>query len=106
MNTPRTTSRMTRIITQSSLVVILAVLVGFAFATPRADWFWFFSAIFFLMGLLFTFSGLFFDSPFAEAIGLRNARVVRPRGFYITFGLICMALAVGALVFHLFNHSL
>src|SRR5260370_41303298 len=53
MNTPRTISRMTRIITQSSLVVILAVLVGFALSPPRPDWFWFFSAIFFLWVLFF-----------------------------------------------------
>ena len=100
MDIQRSTSRMTRIVTQGILFVILGTLLVLSFTMPQSYQFWFLCAGYLIAGILLVFGGLFFDSSFAEAIGIRN-KSSRSRRFHIIYGFLFIALAVATF---LLNH--
>lgn len=90
----RRTTRMTRIVTQSLLGVILALLFVLSFIEPQPYQLWFRSIIYLIGAILEFATGLFIDSTFADAVGLRNVRLMPSRGRHIIVGFVFIALAV------------
>jgi uncharacterized membrane protein YecN with MAPEG domain len=99
MDTQRNTSRMTRVVTQSSLGIGIVILIVLSFVGPQPYQFLFVAAAELIIGLLMVFGGLFNQSRFADAIGIGgNTRISRSRGFYITFGFIFIAVTIATLL--------
>jgi hypothetical protein len=99
MDIQRSTSRMTRIVTQSILAIVLGLLFVLSFTAPRPNQFWFQSAAYLIIAILEFATALFIDSAFADAIGLRNVRLMPSRGRHIIVGLIFIILAVMTVLF-------
>ena len=98
MDTQKRTSRRTRTITQTIMLVVIAIPFVLSFSAPEQYQFWFLNAGIFIIGILLTAGGVFFDSTFAEAIGIQTKR---SRRFYITTGIIFIALAVTVVLLNL-----
>src|SRR5947199_6465528 len=98
MEIRRSTTRMTRIVTQSILGVVVGLLFVLSFVEPRPYQFWFQSIASLIVGMLELATGLFIDSAFADAIGLRNVRLMPSRGRHIIGGFVFIALAVAAVL--------
>jgi len=98
MEIQRSTSRMTRIVTQSILAIVVGLLFVLSFLEPRPYQFWFQSTAYFIIGILEFATGLFIDSAFADAIGFRNVRLIPSRGRHIIVGLLFIAIAVATVL--------
>jgi hypothetical protein len=92
------TSRRVRTTTQTIILIVIAIPFVLSFSAPQQLQFWFLNAGIFIMGILLTAGGVFFDTPFAEAIGIQTNR---SRRFYTTTGIIFIAVAVTVILFHL-----
>jgi hypothetical protein len=93
MKTPSSVSVLKRVIVMS-----VGIVYGLGLVLTNPYRLWFLGAGTLLVGILLTCGGLFFDSPLAQAIGLRNPRFVRSRRFYITMGLLMSVGTVGTLL--------
>jgi len=91
MDSHKRSSRRTRTITQTIILVIIAVPFVFSFSAPQAYQFWFLNAGIFIIGVLLVSGGVFFETPFADAIGIQTRR---SRRFYIITGIIFIIVAV------------
>jgi hypothetical protein len=98
MGIRRSTTRMTRIVTQSILGVVVCLLFVLSFIVPRPYQFWFQSMAYLIVGMLELITGLFIDSAFVDAIGLRNVRFMPSRGRHIIMGIFFILLAVGTIL--------
>ncbi len=98
MDSQKRTSRRTRTITQTIIIVIIAVPFVFSFSAPQAYQFWFLNAGIFIIGVLLASGGVFFETPFAEAIGIQTKR---SRRFYTITGIIFIIVAVTAVLINL-----
>lgn len=91
MDSQKRTSRRTRTITQTIILVIIAVPFVFSVEAPQPYHSWFLNAGIFIIGVLLVSGGIFFETPFAEAIGIQTQR---SRRFYIILGIIFIVVAV------------
>jgi len=98
MEIRRSTTRMTRVVTQSILGVVVGLLFVLSFIAPRPYQFWFQSMAYLIVGMLELATGLFIDSAFADAIGFRNVRLMPSRGRHIIVGFFFIVLAVGTIL--------
>jgi predicted nucleic acid-binding Zn ribbon protein len=98
MDSHKHTSRRTRTITQTIILVIIAVPFVFSFSAPQPYHFWFLNAGIFIIGILLVSGGVFFETPFSEAIGIQTQR---SRRFYIITGIIFIIVAVTSVLINL-----
>jgi predicted nucleic acid-binding Zn ribbon protein len=98
MDKQRATSRRARTMTQTIVLVVIAIPFILSFSVPQQYEFWFLNAGIFIIGALLISGGIFFESPYAEAIGIQTKR---SRRFYITTGIIFIFVAIGTVLLDL-----
>lgn len=98
MDTRKRTPPRVRTITQTIILVVIAIPFVLSFSAPQQVQFWFLNAGIVIIGILLIAGGFFFDTPFSEAIGIQTNR---SRRFYTTTGIIFIAVAATVILFHL-----
>jgi hypothetical protein len=98
MNSQKRTSRRTRTVTQTLVLVVLAVPFILSFSAPQQYQFWFMNAGILIIGLLLLGGGLMYQSTFADALGIVTSR---SRRFYIILGIVFIVVAITAVLLNL-----
>jgi len=97
-NSQKRASRRTRTITQTIIIIVIAVPFVLSFSAPQRYQFLFLNAGILVIGLLLLGGGLLYHSTFADAIGIIASR---SRWFYIILGLIFIVVAITVVLFNL-----
>jgi hypothetical protein len=98
MDSQKRTSRRTRTITQTIVLVVIAIPFLLSFSAPSRYQFWFLNAGIFVIGVLLTIGGLMYNTPLADAIGIVTSR---SRRFYLILGIVFIVIAIAAILLNL-----
>lgn len=98
MNKQKTTTRRTRTIAQTIVLIVIAIPFILSFSAPQQYQFWFLNAGLLIIGILLVSGGIFFGSAYASAIGIQTNR---SRRFYLITGIVFIIVAITTVLLNL-----